>query len=102
MEKQDPLVLVCALPEGERAQRRIEIQTLLQNRTAFIRHPDGVELQWAFSEETAHNLLEFILFERTCCQTFRYELAFAPPHNTVALRMRASAEQVEALQALYC
>jgi hypothetical protein len=102
MEQSDPMALVCALPEGDRAQRRSEIQTLLQNRTAFTRHPDGVELEWEFSEETARTLLDFILFERTCCKTFTYELGFAPPHDRITLRMRASAEQVEALQALYC
>jgi hypothetical protein len=102
MEQSDPTALVCSLPEGDRAQRRSEIQTLLQNRTAFTRHPDGVELEWRFSEETARSLLDFILFERTCCKTFTYELGFAPPHSQITLRMRASAEQVEALQALYC
>jgi hypothetical protein len=103
MEKQtDPMGLVCALPEGDRAQRRSEIQILLQNRTALTRHADGVELEWGFSEETARGLLDFILFERRCCKTFTYELKFAPPHNQVTLRMRAPAEQVEALQALYC
>ena len=102
MEKADPMALVCALPVGDRAQRRSEIQPLLQNRTAFTRHPDGIELQWEFSEETARSLLDFIFFERTCCKTFSYELRFAPPQTRVTLRMRASAEQVEALQALYC
>jgi hypothetical protein len=102
MEKADPLALVCALPEGNRAQRRVEMQALLQKRTAVTFHPDGVELVWGFSEEIARGLLEFVLFERTCCKSFSYELGFAPPHNQVTLRMRASAEQVEALQALYC
>lgn len=100
-EKADPMALVCALPEGDRAQRRTEIQALLQKRTAFTRNPDGVELEWQFSEETARSLLDFIFFERTCCKSFSYELGFLPPHNTVRLRMKASAEQVEALQALY-
>jgi hypothetical protein len=102
MEKADPMALVCALPEGDRAQRRSEIQSLLQKRTAFTRHPDGVELEWRFSEETARSLLDFILFERTCCKTFTYELRFAPPHDRITLRMRASTEQVDALQSLYC
>jgi hypothetical protein len=102
MEQSDPMALVCALPDGDRAQRRSEIQTLLQNRTAFTLHPDGVELVWGFSEESARSLLDFFLFERSCCKTFSYELRFAPPHDRLALRMRASAEQVEALQALYC
>jgi hypothetical protein len=101
-EQSDPMALVCALAEGDRAQRRIEIQALLQNRTALTRHPDGVELEWGFSEETARGLLDFILFERRCCKTFTYELKCAPPHNRIILRMRAPAEQVEALQALYC
>ncbi len=102
MEKPDPMGLVCELPEGDRAQRRVEVQTLLHKRTTFTRHPDGVELVWGFSEEIARSLIEFVLFERTCCKSFSYELGFAPPHNQVTLRMRASAEQVEALQALYC
>jgi hypothetical protein len=102
MENADPMALVCALPANDRAQRRVEIQALLQNRTAFTRHPDGVELEWLFSDETARSLLEFIFFERTCCNSFGYELGFPPPHNTVRLRMKAPAEQVEALQALYC
>jgi hypothetical protein len=102
MDKADPLALVCTLPEGDRAQRRIEIQTLLQKRTKLTSHPDGVELEWAFSDETARSLLDFVLFERTCCKTFTYELGFAPPHEQVTLRMRASVEQVAALQALYC
>ena len=92
----------CTLPEGALAQRRLEIQELFKGRTAVTRHPDGVELQWTFSEETARTLLEFVFFERVCCKTFTYELSFPPPHDRVTLRMRAPAEQVEALQAFYC
>jgi hypothetical protein len=94
--------MICTLPEGELRQRRIEIQALLSQRTALTRHPDGVELAWPFSEELARGLLDFILFERGCCQTFSYELRSSPPHDTLSLRLRASPEQVEALQSLYC
>jgi hypothetical protein len=102
MEKVDPIALVCKLPEGDRSQRRIEIQSLLQLRRALTCHPDGVEMEWDYSEDAARALLDFILFERSCCASFTYELRFVPPHKRIALRMRASAEQVEALQALYC
>ena len=102
MEKDsDPMAILCALPEGDRGQRRVEIQALLQRQTAFTCHPDGVEMEWRFSEETARSLLDFILFERSCCKTFSYELGFPPPHKTVNLRVRASTEQVDPLQALY-
>ena len=103
MEKQpDPLAVVCSLPEGSLSQRRAEIHALLESRTALTHHPDGVEMEWTFSEETARSLLDFILFERTCCRSFTYELRFPPPHTSVTLRLRASSEQVKALQALYC
>lgn len=91
----------CTLPEGALAARRVAIQELFKCRTAVTRHPDGVELEWAFSEETARSLLDFVFFERVCCNTFAYELSFPPPHDRVTLRMRAPVEQVEALQAFY-
>jgi hypothetical protein len=92
----------CTLPEGALAERRLAIQELFKNRTAVTRHPDGVELQWTFSEETARTLLEFVFFERVCCKLFTYELGFPPPHDLITLRMRASIDQVESLQAFYC
>jgi hypothetical protein len=101
-ENSDPLAVVCTLPEDSLRKRRAEIHALLESRTALTRHPDGVEMEWRFSEETARSLLDFVLFERTCCKTFAYELSFSPPHSGVTLRLRASSEQVEALQALYC
>ena len=93
--------IVCTLPEGDLAQRRIEIHALFQTRTLLIHHPDGLELEWLFSDETARGLLDFILFERACCKSFTYELRSSPPHERITLRVRAPAEQVEALQALY-
>jgi hypothetical protein len=93
--------IVCTLPKGAMAQRRIEIHALFETRTKLTHHPDGLELEWIFSEEAARYLLDFILFERACCKTFTYELSTAPPHDRITLRLRAPAGQVEALQALY-
>jgi hypothetical protein len=93
--------IICTLPEEALAQRRIEIHALFETRTALTHHPDGLELEWLFSEETARCLLDFILFERACCKTFAYELITAPPHDRITLRLRAPVGQVEALQALY-
>jgi hypothetical protein len=93
--------MLCTLSQGELAERRRAIQELFKGRTAVTRHPDGVELQWTFSEETARTLLEFVFFERVCCKTFSYELGFPPPHDRITLRMRAPIDQVETLQAFY-
>ena len=93
--------IVCTLPEGALAQRRIAIHSLFQNRTSLTHHPDGLELEWLFSEETARTLLEFVFFERVCCKAFTYELGFPPPHDLITLRMRAPADQVETLQSFY-
>jgi hypothetical protein len=94
--------IMCTLPEGALAERRVAIQALFNTRTAVTRHADGVELEWTFSEETARTLLDFVLFERVCCNAFAYELSFPPPHDRVTLRVRAPVEQVESLQAFYC
>jgi hypothetical protein len=101
MNDVDPLALVCTLPAGVRSERRVEIQALLETRTSFTLHPDGIELAFGFTEETARTLLGFILFERQCCHSFQYELGFPPPHEAVTLRLRATANQVAALQAFY-
>ncbi len=98
----DPMAIVCNLPEEKLRQRLGEIQELLQKRSGHIPQADGVVLEWAFSEETSRTLLDFILFERVCCNSFRYELDFPPPHTSVRLRIAAPPEQVEALQAFYC
>ena len=98
----DPLALICSLPDEDRRQRLLEVQSLLQKRSSSIRVPDGVVLEWPFSAETAQGLLDFVLFERGCCASFCYELQFPPPHTSVRLRITAPAAQVEALQAFYC
>ena len=98
----DPLGIACGLPEQEFRARRAEMQSLLQKRLAYSPQNDGVLLEWAFSEETARTLLEFILFERVCCSGFRYELQFLPPHRSIGLLIGAPEEQVAALQAFYC
>ncbi len=100
-EVNDPLGLVCILPENVRPERRAEIRAVFASRTRFTLQPDGVELEFSPSEENARALLDFILFERLCCKTFSYELSFAQPHTAVTLRLRAVAAQVEILQALY-
>jgi hypothetical protein len=101
MDDVDPLALVCTLPAGVRSERRGEIQTLLETRTAFTLHPDGIELVFKFSEQAARMLLDFVFFERQCCNSFQYELSFSPPHDGVTLRLRAPAPQVAALQTFY-
>lgn len=98
----DSLALVCTLPPEDRRQRLSEIQTLLQTRTSATKVEDSVVLEWPLSADTAHGLLDFILFEQVCCASFRYELQFPPPHTSVRLRITAPSAQVEALQAFYC
>jgi hypothetical protein len=93
--------LVCILPGNARPERRTEIQSLLENRTAYACQPDGVELKFDPTAETAQALLQFILFERFCCRTLKFELVFEPPQREIALRLRAPAKQVAALQGLY-
>jgi hypothetical protein len=100
-ENDDSMALICTLPEGLQAGRRNEIQRTFESHTDFRIAADGVEIDFAASENTARTLLDFILFERLCCKSFSYEFGFGPPHSRVTLRVRAVGEQVATLQALY-
>lgn len=95
------LALVCTLPPLDREGRRVSVQYLLERATGCAGHEDGVLLEFPGADAIARTLLEFVLAERQCCPHFTYELAFAPDHRRVTLRLRASGAYVAPLTAMY-
>lgn len=95
------LALVCALPPLDRGGRRVSVQYLLERATGWAGHEDGVLLEFPGAEAIARTLLDFVLAERRCCPHFTYELAFAPDHQRVTLRLRATGAYLAPLQAMY-
>ena len=100
-DSEEAMALVCTLPKGLQSERRIDIQRVFEGHRAFRAIAHGVEVDFGASEEIARTLLDFVLFERVCCNSFTYELRFETPHRVITLRLTAAEEQVAALQALY-
>jgi MerC mercury resistance protein len=92
---------VCSLPSPELTARRAEIQGFIEQATSVVSRPDGVLFAFATSVETAHALVDFILFEQQCCSSITYELRSEPRHSHFTLQLRAPADQVLELQKIY-
>jgi hypothetical protein len=92
---------VCSLPSPELTARRVEIQGFIEQATSVVSRPDGVLFAFANSVETAHALVDFILFEQQCCSSITYELRSEPRHSHFTLQLRAPADQVAELQKIY-
>jgi hypothetical protein len=92
---------VCSLPSPELAARRMEIQGFIEEATSVVSRPDGVLFAFANTVETAHALVDFILFEQQCCSSITYELRSEPRHSHFTLQLRAPADQVLELQTIY-
>jgi hypothetical protein len=91
----------CSLPSPELAARRVEIQGFIEGATSVASTPDGVLFAFANTVETAHALVDFILFEQQCCSSITYELRSEPRHSHFTLQLRAPADQVVELQKIY-
>ena len=50
--------------------------------------PDGYALRFDADADLTSRLLAVIMAERDCCPFFTFELAFAPDHGPVWLRLR--------------
>jgi hypothetical protein len=92
---------VCSLPSPELAARRAEIQGFIEHATAVVSTPNGVMFAFANTVETAHALVDFILFEQQCCSSITYELRSEPRHSHLTLQLRAPVDQVLELQKVH-
>jgi hypothetical protein len=98
---QASLALLCSLPAPELRERRAEIQAFLEQATRVARLADGVEVEFTASNEVAHALTDFILFERVCCSSITYELRSQPERSGLILRLTGPAEQIDSLRAIF-
>ena len=81
--------------------RMPEVKTLLNRATGHRQLADGVVLEFRGDDVSARTVLEFALAERRCCPHFTYEVGLAGDRAHVTLTLRASAEYLEALKAMY-
>jgi hypothetical protein len=92
---------VCSLPSPELIARRAEIQGFIEQAISVVPRPDGLIFAFENTVETAHALVDFILFEQQCCSSITYELRSEPRYSHFTLQLRAPADQVVELQKIY-
>src|SRR5215218_5973858 len=63
------LPLACSLSGQEEAERRDEVEKILEACLRVDELEDGYEFRFPGSAECAAKLTEFIVFERDCCRS---------------------------------
>lgn len=87
MKKRD-LPIACTLSGPEQAERGVEVERIFGGCLRAGELEDGHEFFFPGGEEWAARLIEFIVFERGCCQFLAFELAFEPEGGPIRLRIR--------------
>jgi hypothetical protein len=84
----EELAIACMLSEAEQAIREEELaKEIFSNCQEVAELVDGYAFRFPGDREWATKLLEFIAFERKCCQFFTFELAFEPQEGPIWLRL---------------
>lgn len=83
-----PIPIACALPPAGLAQRSAELKADLFSTVVETRSiPAGMSYRFGGADEQMKALFGFIAEERTCCPFLSFELAFAPAHGPIWLRI---------------
>ena len=81
--------IACALSDADLARRRAEIAAGVFAQVEAVEElPDGFAFRFATTNESARELLDFMLYERECCAFLNFELVFERGHGATWLRMR--------------
>ena len=91
--------IACTLSAAELAARGDDVQQLIAQATETRELADGYALSYPGTAEWGATLLEFIRFERECCQFFTFELRFEPALGPIWLSIRGAEGVKEMLAA---
>lgn len=70
--------IACTLSAAQQTTRGDEVHHLFAQATETSKLADGYAFRFPGTAEWGATLLEFIRFERECCQFFTFELRFEP------------------------
>jgi hypothetical protein len=80
--------LACSLPQGGRAARSADLETLVGACTEVRELPDGFAFRFPNDPGLAAQALEFVLQERQCCPFFEFQIAFEAGDAPFRLEVR--------------
>jgi len=84
----DEVPLACTLTETEQVTRKLEVKDLFKHVQQVNELADGYALRFPGDDTWANDLLQFITFERACCQFFTFALFFEPKQGPIWLHIR--------------
>ena len=94
--------IVCSLSPDQLAHRREHlIRELFQKTLERNELPDGFEFVFPSSEAVLAEVVEFIAFERKCCQFLRFELALERQQGPIHLRLLGCGDAKEAIRQIF-
>jgi hypothetical protein len=93
--------IACALSSEDLARRQQVIQELFQKTHDRRELEDGFEFIFPSNEPVLAELVNFITFERRCCQFLSFELIFDSGVGPIHLRLRARAGAKEAIRQIF-
>jgi hypothetical protein len=80
--------LACTLTESELTTRSVEVKDLFKHVQQVDELADGYALRFPGDDTWANTLVQFITFERACCNFFRFALVFEPKQGSIWLHLR--------------
>lgn len=87
--------LACTLSDADLQVRSREVADLFAQATAVEELADGYAFAFPASDDWAHQLLDFVVFERACCPFYTFGLRFPSPHEAMWLDVRGERAEVK-------
>lgn len=80
--------VACNLTTSEQSRRQEIAREIFEGCQRIDELVDGYALSYPGSAEWATKLTEFVVFERSCCPFFTFELVFEPDGGPIRLQAR--------------
>lgn len=87
MSQTDPeRVVACTLTEEAEKERSEEVRSLLNSHfTGFEERENGLDIQFAGTDESLQAVARFTANELQCCSFAEYEITVSPPYDETVL-----------------
>jgi hypothetical protein len=93
--------IACTLSPEDLARRQQVIRELFQKTLEQHELEDGLHFTFPGSNAILAEILEFITFERKCCQFLSFELLFDAANGPIHLRLRGREDAKEAIRQIF-
>ena len=81
--------VTCTLTEEQENERSEEVRSrLISHYIGYEERDDGVDVQFAGTDESLKAVAQFISNELVCCSFAEYEIKVSPPYDETILSIR--------------